>query len=201
MRERDFYRERRETKTARLSCPHCREPGDFQVRWLVREKKGRLPHRTNTEDRRRFTNLRSYMVREDEYLFCPPWAFRAGSEPQVPQTLRNPEPAVGRAPVGAAAFMAPIKGGWSGDFLVAEQGGRGDGVPTLHFPARRAGGKKAACPSGRQESRPSQPKTLLHRQPGTNSISTAFLPVSVPKGSTCNCTSPITWSWWPTWEP
>ena len=71
MRERDFYRERRETKRARFSCPYCREPGDFQVRWLVREKKGRLPHRANPADRRRFANLRSYMVREDEYLFCP----------------------------------------------------------------------------------------------------------------------------------
>ena len=70
MRERDFYRERRETKRARVTCPYCRELGDFQVRWLVREKKGRLPYRANPADRRRFANLRSYMVREDEHLFC-----------------------------------------------------------------------------------------------------------------------------------
>ena len=71
MRERDFYRERRETKKARFTCPYCRQSGDFQVRWLVREKKGRLPYRANPEDRRRFAKIRSYMVREDEYLFCP----------------------------------------------------------------------------------------------------------------------------------
>ena len=71
MRERHFYRERRETKRARFTCPHCRELGDYQVRWLVREKKNRLPYRANPDDRRRFAKIRSYMVREDEYLFCP----------------------------------------------------------------------------------------------------------------------------------
>ena len=60
----------------------------------------------------------------------------------------------------------------SGDFLVAEQGGRGDGVPTLHIPATElhssteeqatrkspvpVGDKKVAPPSRRQESRTSQ---------------------------------------------
>ena len=37
----------------------------------MREKKGRLPYRANPDDRRRFAKIRSYMVREDEYLFCP----------------------------------------------------------------------------------------------------------------------------------
>ena len=36
--------------------------GDFQVRWLVREKKGRLPYRARPEDRRRFANGSSLPV-------------------------------------------------------------------------------------------------------------------------------------------
>ena len=69
-------------------------------------------------------------------------------------------------PITSLGIFHPLDtahvGRTSGGFLVAEQGGRGDGVPTLHIPAtelhsskRRAGDKKVACPSGRQESRPS----------------------------------------------
>ena len=70
MHEKDFYQERRETKQARLACPHCRQRDDFKVRWLVREKREKLPSGASTEDRQRFAQVRSYMVREDEHLFC-----------------------------------------------------------------------------------------------------------------------------------
>ena len=70
MRERDFYQERREAKPARFTCPHCRQTGDFKVRWLIREKRNQLPRGANAEDRQQFERIRSYMVREDEQLVC-----------------------------------------------------------------------------------------------------------------------------------
>ena len=48
MREKDFYRERRETKKANFACPFCRERADFDVRWLVREKKDRMKRTGNS---------------------------------------------------------------------------------------------------------------------------------------------------------
>ncbi|MFQ5777292.1 MAG: hypothetical protein ACE5IP_04730 [Terriglobia bacterium] len=71
MQERDFYQERRETKPAQFTCPHCRQPGEYQVRWLVREKRKQLPRGAGAEDRERFARARSYMVRLDELLACP----------------------------------------------------------------------------------------------------------------------------------
>jgi len=70
MREKDFYRERRETKQANFACPFCRERADFAVRWLICEKKDRLPSHANEADRQKFSRIRSYMVREDEHLMC-----------------------------------------------------------------------------------------------------------------------------------
>ena len=70
MREKDFYRERRETKKVNFACPFCRERDDFAVRWLIREKKDRLPSHANEADRQQFGRIRSYMVREDEHLMC-----------------------------------------------------------------------------------------------------------------------------------
>lgn len=70
MQERDFYQERRETKPAHFTCPFCREPGEYSVRWVVREKRKQLPRGASTDDRARFARARSYMVRVDEQLAC-----------------------------------------------------------------------------------------------------------------------------------
>lgn len=70
MQDRDFYQERQETKPATFTCPHCRQAGDYQVRWLVREKRKELPRGASSEDRARFAKARSYMVRMDEMLAC-----------------------------------------------------------------------------------------------------------------------------------
>lgn len=71
MQERDFYQERQESKPAQFTCPHCRQSGEYSVRWLVREKKKELPRGASAEDRARFAKARSYMVRVDEQLACP----------------------------------------------------------------------------------------------------------------------------------
>ena len=70
MDERQFYIERQETKNLTLVCPHCRQENSYPIRWMVRTKKKELPRGTGEEDRRRFTNARSYMVRVDELVAC-----------------------------------------------------------------------------------------------------------------------------------
>lgn len=71
MNERDFFNEQQETKRATYSCPHCRERGDYEVRWLRRTKKRDLPRGASEQDRARFRNSRDYMVRVDDVLSCP----------------------------------------------------------------------------------------------------------------------------------
>ena len=43
MDERAFFTERPEQRVARYSCPKCRRTNDYQVRWLRRTKKERIP--------------------------------------------------------------------------------------------------------------------------------------------------------------
>lgn len=71
MNERDFFNEKQETKRATFSCPHCRERGEYEVRWLKRTKKPQLPRGAGEQDRIRFQNSRDYMVRVDDMVACP----------------------------------------------------------------------------------------------------------------------------------
>ena len=43
MEERDFFDERTEKKLATLNCPHCHQPAEYEVTWVVRTKKRQLP--------------------------------------------------------------------------------------------------------------------------------------------------------------
>lgn len=70
MDERDFFDEREQKKTHTLHCPHCRQPGDYEIAWLVRTKKRQLPPRADERDRARFAKARSYMVRRDDMVAC-----------------------------------------------------------------------------------------------------------------------------------
>lgn len=71
LNERDFYRETPETKTASYYCPHCRRRSDYQVRWVRRIKKDRLPPGGDERDRAQFWKMRSYLLRLDDMLNCP----------------------------------------------------------------------------------------------------------------------------------
>lgn len=69
--ERQFYNESTTTKPARLNCPFCRTMGDYQLRWLVRTKKDRLPAgRADERDRAKFAKAQSYMVLLDDTMRC-----------------------------------------------------------------------------------------------------------------------------------
>ncbi|MBZ5701929.1 MAG: hypothetical protein LAN84_08775 [Acidobacteriia bacterium] len=70
MDERAFYTEREETKKQTLRCPHCKKEFEFPVRWKVCTKKKELPRGAGEEDRRRFANATSYMVRLDDLAAC-----------------------------------------------------------------------------------------------------------------------------------
>ena len=70
MEERDFFDEKEQKKQHNLSCPHCNQPGDYDVNWLVRTKKKSLPPRADDRDRAKFAKAKSYMVRKDDMLMC-----------------------------------------------------------------------------------------------------------------------------------
>ena len=70
MHEREFFDERPETKTATYSCPRCRFRGDYQVRWIRRTRKSRIPRGAGERDRAMFEKLRNYFVRVDDMVVC-----------------------------------------------------------------------------------------------------------------------------------
>jgi hypothetical protein len=70
MDERQFYTERQETKSVPLVCPSCHREDSYPIRWMVRSKKKELPRGASEEDRKRFAQARSYMVRVDELVAC-----------------------------------------------------------------------------------------------------------------------------------
>jgi hypothetical protein len=70
MEERAFYTETETTKPATLNCPYCRTADTYELRWLVRKKKDRLPGGADERDRARFAKWQSYMVLVDDKVMC-----------------------------------------------------------------------------------------------------------------------------------
>ena len=70
MHERDIFDEKQEIKKANFSCPHCRERGDYDVRWMTRRKKRDGPRNMSHEDRIQYQKSKDYMVRIDDMLAC-----------------------------------------------------------------------------------------------------------------------------------
>jgi hypothetical protein len=68
--ERLFYTESTATKPARLNCQFCHTVEDYQLRWLVRKKKDRLPGGADERDRAKFAKAQSYMVLLDDKMQC-----------------------------------------------------------------------------------------------------------------------------------
>lgn len=53
-----------------LTCPRCRHRGDYQVRWVRRVRKDRLPAGADERDRALFAKLRDYLLRIDDEVVC-----------------------------------------------------------------------------------------------------------------------------------
>lgn len=70
MQERAFYKESQTTRRASLNCPYCRTTDSYELRWLVRIKKDRLPPGADEEARVKFQKAQSYMVLLDDKVVC-----------------------------------------------------------------------------------------------------------------------------------
>ena len=70
MDERAYYSESQTTKPAVLNCPHCRSTENYELRWMVRKKKDRLPPGADDRDRAKFAKAQSYMVLLDDKASC-----------------------------------------------------------------------------------------------------------------------------------
>jgi hypothetical protein len=70
MDERAFYGESQTTKPATLNCPYCRTSETYELRWMVRKKKDRIPAGADERDRAKFSKAQSYMVLLDDKVAC-----------------------------------------------------------------------------------------------------------------------------------
>lgn len=70
MDERSFYSESSTTKPITMNCPHCKTEDSYDLRWMVRLKKDRLPGRADEIDRAKFAKAQSYMVLVDDKVAC-----------------------------------------------------------------------------------------------------------------------------------
>ncbi len=70
MDERAYYSESTAKKPARLNCPFCRTVDDYELTWVVRKKKDRLPGGGDERDRAKFAKAQSYMVLVDTHANC-----------------------------------------------------------------------------------------------------------------------------------
>jgi hypothetical protein len=70
MDERAFYGESQTTKPATLNCPYCRSAETYELRWMVRKKKDRIPPGADERDRAKFSKAQSYMVLLDDKVAC-----------------------------------------------------------------------------------------------------------------------------------
>jgi hypothetical protein len=68
--ERAFYSEQPATKPVQLNCPFCKSAETYDLRWLVRKKKDRLPGGADERDRAKFAKAQSYMVLLDDKVAC-----------------------------------------------------------------------------------------------------------------------------------
>jgi hypothetical protein len=68
--ERAYYTESQATKPLPLNCPYCKTSETYDLKWLVRKKKDRLPGGADERDRAKFQKAQSYMVLLDDKVAC-----------------------------------------------------------------------------------------------------------------------------------
>ena len=70
MDERDFFTQSETSKPATLCCPYCRQTAEYPLKWVLRQKRDRLPGSADERDRARFQKAQSYMVLLDDKVMC-----------------------------------------------------------------------------------------------------------------------------------
>ena len=68
--ERDFFNNRNETRRESLTCARCRRANEYEMRWVRRTRKDRIPPGADERDRALFAKLRDYLIRVDESVTC-----------------------------------------------------------------------------------------------------------------------------------
>ena len=70
MDEKVYYTESQAKKPMMLNCPSCRTQDTYELNWVVRTKKERLPGGADERDRAKFAKAQSYMVLLDNQAMC-----------------------------------------------------------------------------------------------------------------------------------
>ncbi len=70
MDERAFYSESSTTRPATLNCPFCKTQDAYELNYIVRRKKDRLPGGADERDRAKFAKAQSYMLLVDNQAMC-----------------------------------------------------------------------------------------------------------------------------------
>jgi hypothetical protein len=68
--ERAYYSESQTKKTATLNCPFCRTQETYELNYIVRTKKDRLPGGADERDRAKFAKAQSYLLLVDTQTMC-----------------------------------------------------------------------------------------------------------------------------------
>jgi hypothetical protein len=68
--ERAFFTAKPETRQGHYQCPKCRRTNEYNIRWVRRSKRDRLPPGADESDRAKFAKLRDYVLRLDEEIMC-----------------------------------------------------------------------------------------------------------------------------------
>ena len=68
--EKAYYNESKATKKIMLNCPSCRTQDEYELNWIVRTKKDRLPGGADERDWAKFAKAQSYMVLLDNQAMC-----------------------------------------------------------------------------------------------------------------------------------
>lgn len=70
MEERQYFVESPTTRPATLHCPFCRVSSSYELRYLLRRKRDRLPPGADERDRARFAKSQSYLVLLEDKVRC-----------------------------------------------------------------------------------------------------------------------------------
>ena len=71
MDERACFTEKVEMKPMSLTCPQCRHRADYQIKWLHRTKKDRIPGgAADPREKAMFEKMRDHLFRVDDFVNC-----------------------------------------------------------------------------------------------------------------------------------
>jgi uncharacterized protein YbaR (Trm112 family) len=128
--ERAFFNERPEQRNGRYACPRCKRTNDYQMRWMRRTRKDRVPPNADETDRAKFLKLRDHLIRVDDELTCK----TCGKRFEIPS-------------MHSLVFVDQLDGLPKVDDEDDEPGTRGSGTGASTAPAPSASAPAGSTPS------------------------------------------------------